>query len=462
MDYAIYEPDLETMYAALESEAFFIDSLLDDYVYDIATEADKGNGATVTDTMKNIGSKIVEFLKKVWEYIPKLFHNVVTKIKHCSIATQIRAKMDMPADLKNLPDDKVRYIKQKRVEILTAKQQLLEAADKMMSEALSAADTMSQEMAKVLATIRAGGRDAANLERGKFAVNEQTMNNMRNKFVNINKAYETAIRPKEDQLDKSLSALRDFCDTKALYAISVPIYKGQNHAEEYTNKLNSLCPANSKLVQELEPIVTNYQKAQQSMWTRERHLTRTAQKNAENANENGIRGLIVLYQNLSKQFLQTSKIYNQVCVKVFDAPEIPNQKGDYTAVVNDVDNTGAAAKNIKGTLSWDKKQKCWIYTRTTTSDTGRKVVLKVPLLDARNKHQQPPISANMEKQLDAKLAQLQKQKILPEPEQKGLTKVFNFIGEKSDKFGGFLNEVAKIFDTAQDKETKKEYDNRDF
>jgi hypothetical protein len=68
----------------------------------------------------------------------------------------------------------------------------------------------------------------------------------------------------------------------------------------------------------------------------------------------------------------------------------------------------------------------------------------------------------MEKQLDAKLAQLQKQKILPEPEQKGLTKVFNFIGEKSDKFGGFLNEVAKIFDTAQDKETKKEYDNRDF
>lgn len=419
---------------ALESEYFILSINMNDFgaPYGLALEDSSQTGAGAQ--MKNLGVKIINFIKRIIEAIPKLFNKLFTKIKHSKLLTKARLQAGTPKDLKHISKDKVQVIKQRRMEILTTKQKLIEAADKKIEKALYLSEEIDRELTAVARYMNVSDKTKADIIKGKFDISL-------NKINKLNSTYDEIKGIKIDglyqELNKYMESLKHACDNDRLFALCVPQYSGTDKSEQYRAKIDREMKSMNSIVGDLETLIRKdvsfgeawhgfaakqlgkiddrtipktYERGPNgsiqekeeetfrlSSYSERKHAEARASRNAATLTS-GINQILNLYKNSSTYLAKVAQQYCQVCAAVYKVFPIPEGEGDRTEEFEEPENkSGKKLSHFVGTIVWSDKRGCWVYQRQCIDINGNNRVLEAPMVDEKDKEQKPKPSKELVK-----------------------------------------------------------------
>lgn len=336
---------LNDEYKALESECFMI-TILDDIAME-DTSSELGSAK-----MERFFAKASAILKKIFMFIPKLIGKLIEKIKHSRLMTEKRANADIPEDLKNIGNDKLNNIKKLRVEILDAKQKLLEMANKKMEAAIALSEKLYIEMTAVAKIFNAAGSNIDN----QYKTSASNIHKLTEDF---NKVVNTKLDDLIETLRSRMQTLKSVCEDERLFAISVPTYKGTDKSGEYASKITQNCTKYSKLASEIGVVMRKGAGRGSGLNTVIVHNDKTRAKGDAELNSSSAYQVVQLYTKCANQFQKVSEEYTRVCAAVYKVYQIVD---DNKTVEHKSDSEGGATTGkYDGRIVWSESEKCWTY-----------------------------------------------------------------------------------------------------
>lgn len=399
--------------AALESEILMHELFIDD------DEEDELALESVGSKLADMGSKIIEGIKKIFLFIPKLIMKAVNKIKNSKAVTKVRANSSMPDELKDLPEDKLNNIKRLRIEILKLKGDLMTIGENEISTALKLSQQLNVALNAVANNLKTskGARDTVN---NKIDYGEGNIKRLRTKIEELKQNQKSQDKIKE--LRKKLDELYEVCNDSTIYAYSVPEYKGTNNAEKYKNEIDHNCTQYLNATKNLEELIKHPKTVSGALKNAAAKVSDSySAKYEANKENNQAVQLSKIYLEGGRFLQQVATDYVNICDEVFRVYPLPNEattKEERTQKFkeddeNDKNNKSSdpnSISNPKGELNFDHKKGCWVYARSYTDAANKIMYVTYDFEDATDADVKPGVSQELENKMSSTIEKQKKLK----------------------------------------------------
>ena len=434
--------DIDSDYRALESDFFILSMNSDDFGGFLGSAMESSETSVGQAQFKNFLNKVMAFIRRVVEAIPKMFAKLGRMIKHSKISTQIMLRTGVPKDLKTLSSDKLSVIKQLRLEILRTKMQLVDLNEKKIDKANYLSEEIHNEIQAILRVVQVSKNARKEVIAGKFDVAESKIRKLRDEYDRLKNID---ISSTKEKLEELLERLKKVCNNDRLYALSVPAYNGNDKHSEYESKITRNIKECKSIAGTLDDLVrnnTSFSEAfnktlasglrkvenigQAKKYTRNPDGTISYGNKDDDGEKDwkadkfrfsnipgkaaakseldrgakiltsGILKITQLFAEAERDLLKTVQDYCESSALVYKQPPMPKASDGETEV--QADTTGPKADFYKGHLAWSNKEGCWKYIRECIDTQGNYRKISVKLTDERDKNTKPkPSQATVKK-----------------------------------------------------------------
>ena len=400
--------------AALESEILMHELFIDD------DEDDELALESVGSKLADMGSKIIEGIKKIFLFIPKLIMKAVNKIKNSKAVTKVRANSSLPDELKDLPADKLNNIKRLRIEILKLKGDLMTYGENEINTAIKLSQQLNSALSAVANNLKTtkGAHDTVN---NKIEYGEANIKRLRTKIEELKQNRKST--GKIEELNKKLDELREVCDDSTIFAYSVPEYKGTNNAEKYKNEIDNNCTQYLNATKNLDELIKHPKTVSGALKNVAAKVSDSYSAKYEANKENNQAVQLSKIYLEGGQFLQTvATDYVNICdavFKVYPLPEGAQTKEERTQKFKEDDENDKNNKkssdpnsisNPKGELNFDSKKGCWVYARSYTDAANKIMYVTYDFEKSTDAGVKPGVSQELENKMSSTIEKQKKLK----------------------------------------------------